>query len=359
MQRSLVSKIRSCGQLRAFSNVTWSPTDTWYTKEKPTNFLTSKTVSIIGAPLAAGQKQGGVEKGPQSLRDGGLHSVAKQLGWKIQDLGDLDVASEMEKFQGESAITNVRNCEKIGLANGLIHRTVRQEAEKGNFVLTIGGDHSIASATISGMRSVREDTCVIWVDAHADSNTPETSPSGNYHGMSASHVLNWIQQPLPRFEWLRREYMLSESNLAFIGLRDVDAHERNLLRQSGVAVFTMHEVDKWGIGQVVDMALHRVNPHSDKPIHLSFDIDGCDPSFTPGTGTCSRGGLTFREAHYICEKVAMTGNLTSMDLVEINPDLDVPVEGRMHGDNENVTAQLQTVRTGIELVGSALGRSIL
>merc|ERR1719446_1031391 len=116
-----------------------------------------------------------------------------------------------------------------------------------------------------------------------------------------------------------------------------------MLRESGVAVFTMHDIDRYGIGTVMDMALHRINPHSNRPIHLEFDIDGCDPSIAPGTGTCSRGGLNFREAHYICEKLAMTNNLVSMSMVEINPDMDVPVVGRMHGDNELISSQLQTV----------------
>lgn len=347
-------------QRRAFSAENqWSMERTWYSKESKYRFLKSKTVSIIGAPLAAGQHQLGVEKGPQALREGGLITVAKQLGWTVNDLGDLDVEGAASQFKGTTAVSNVRNCEQIGLANGLIHKTVAEEAAKGNFVLTLGGDHSIASATVTGMKSVHEDLCVIWIDAHADSNTPDTSPSGNYHGMSAGHSMGWVKQNLPCWEWLTKEKCVKESRLAFIGLRDIDAAERMLLRDSGVAVFSMHEVDRWGIGQVIDMALHRINPHADRPVHLSFDIDGCDPAIAPGTGTCSRGGLSFREAHYICEKVAMTNNLTSMDLVEINPTLDVPITGRMHGDNDAVTSQLQTVRCGIELVGSALGRTIL
>merc|ERR1712050_388876 len=152
---------------------------------------------------------------------------------------------------------------------------------------------------------------------------------------------------------------IPEPRMAFIALRDIDQFEKNLLRRSGCAVFTMHEVDKWGIGPVMDMVMHRINPHNDRPIHLTFDIDGCDPSISPGTGTCSRGGVNFRESHYICESLAMTSNLTSMDVVEINPDLDVPVQGRMHGDNELIKSDLTTVRLGLELASSALGRASL
>mmetsp|Transcript_28743 Transcript_28743/g.52369 ORF Transcript_28743/g.52369 Transcript_28743/m.52369 type:complete len:380 (+) Transcript_28743:75-1214(+) len=331
----------------------------WYSKDKVYRYLQSKTVSFIGAPLAAGQHMAGVDKAPAYLRAGGVADVAHELGWAFNDVGDLEVAAAMAAFKGEPSSRNVRNCERIALANKLVHDTVKQEASKGNFVLTAGGDHSLGSATISGMRAVHKDLCVVWVDAHADCNTDETSPSGNYHGMSAAHLLNWIQPPLPGWDWMTPDVMLPEPRLAFIGVRDVDKFERKMLRSSGVAVFSMHEVDKWGIGAVVDMALHRINPHSDRPIHLSFDIDGCDPSVAPGTGTCSRGGLNFREAHYICETLSMTNLLVSMDLVEINPDLDEPVPGRMHGDSALIKADLCTVRFGLELISSVLGRAIL
>lgn len=179
--------------------------------------------------------------------------------------------------------------------------------------------------------------------------------------MPAAHVMGWFNEraTLPGWEWLRPEHILEESRMAFIGLRDVDIKERRMLRNSGVAVFTMHEVDRWGIAQVVDMALQRINPRHNRPIHLTFDIDGCDPSVAPGTGTCSRGGLSLREAHYICEKLSLSNSMTSMDVVEINPALDLPVPGQMHGDNQMISAETETVRLGIELIESALGRSIV
>jgi arginase len=340
-------------------NTQWSAERTWYSKEKKYNFLKQKTLSVIGAPLAAGQHQKGVELGPQHIREGGLFEVARQLGWKTEDIGDLDLDAAAAQFEGSTSMPQVRNCEQIGLANRVIHNAVKKEAEKGNFVLTLGGDHSIGSASISGMKAVHDDLRVVWVDAHADSNTPATSPSGNYHGMSAAHILDWIRPELPGWEWLRTEHMVRECRLAFVGLRDVDMHERAMLRNSGVAVYTMNEVDRWGIGHVMEMAHHRVNPHADSPVHLTFDIDGCDPSVAPGTGTCSRGGLSLREAHYICEMLSRTNNLVSMDLVEVNPRLDQKVPPSMHGDNENITTEYETVRLAIELIGSALGRSIM
>lgn len=330
----------------------------WRSKDKTYNFLKQKAVSMIGAPLAAGQHQAGVEKGPQALRDAGLESVIKELGWDFNDVGDLAVEAEMAKWKGNTSCPRVNNCEQIGLANKLIHDTVKQEAEKGNFVLTVGGDHSIGSATVSAMRAVHEDLCVIWVDAHADCNTPMTSPSGNYHGMPAAHVLGWIKPTMPKWEWLNESCQIKEQRLALIGLRDVDRMERQLLRSGGAFVYTMHEVDRYGIGQVVDMAIHNVNPFADRPVHISFDIDSCDPSIAPGTGTCSRGGLTFREAHYIMERLSMTNNVVSCDLVEVNPNLDVHVTDRMHGDDPHITTDLLTVRLGVELIASVLGKTI-
>lgn len=331
----------------------------WYSKAKPYRNLKHKIVSLVGAPLAAGQHMAGVDKAPQAFRDGGLQNIIEELGWGFKDLGDLDVLGAMSAYKLPSNMRQVKNCEKIGRANRLIHETVKREASQGNFVLTVGGDHSVGSATVSAMKAVHEHLCVIWVDAHGDCNTAATSPSGNYHGMAAAHALNWIRPPLPEWEWMRPEYMISEHKFAFIALRDIDRHERRMLRESGVAVFTMHDIDRYGIGQIMDMALHRVNPHADRPIHLSFDIDACDPSVAPGTGTCSRGGLNFREAHFICQKLSMTSDLVSMDLVEVNPDLDLEVPGRMHGDHASILADKVTVRMGLELIASALGRTIL
>jgi arginase len=314
-------------------------------------------VSYIGAPLAAGQHQAGVEQGPQKIREGGLEAVVKRLGWDLHDVGDLNVESAMAQFQGQTTVTDVRNCEKIGMGNKMIHDAVREEASKGNFVITAGGDHSIASATLSGMRAVHKDLSVIWIDAHADCNTPTSSPSGNYHGMPGAHMLGWLPG-LPGWEWLGPELHLKEQHLALVGLRDVDEEERKLLERSGVHVYTMYDVDRYGIGAVMDKALRAVDPSSDRPLHLSFDIDACDPSLTPGTGTCSRGGLTYREAHYICEAVSMTNQLISMDMVECNPLLDKRVPASMHGDDELITADLKTVRMALELISSSLGKVI-
>eukprot|EP01062_Namystynia_karyoxenos_P069619 TRINITY_DN6507_c0_g1_i1.p1 TRINITY_DN6507_c0_g1~~TRINITY_DN6507_c0_g1_i1.p1 ORF type:complete len:413 (+),score=140.43 TRINITY_DN6507_c0_g1_i1:95-1240(+) len=330
---------------------------------KPTSpFLRQKTVSLVGAPLAEGQEIGGVEKGPQALRRGGLPAVASELGWRFEDAGDVDVQAAMAAAPKGPAVKGVQNCRRLGCALRAIHQAVAAEARKGNFVLSVGGDHSIASATISGVRAAHPDLCLVWVDAHGDCNTPETSPSAHYHGMPAAHVMGMFGRrkgtQLPCFEWLTPELMINPQRCAFIGLRDLDEKEIAIMRDSGLNVWTMHEVDKWGIGQVMDMALHRINPKRDRPVHLSFDIDGCDPSIAPGTGTCSRGGLSYRESHYIAESIAMTQCLVGMDLVEVNPDLDVKIEGRQHGDDPRIMADQMTVRLGLELIASGLGKGV-
>jgi len=249
-----------------------------------------------------------------------------------------------------------------GAGVGAVYERVYSAAADGKFVLTIGGDHSIASGSITAILQRRPEAAVVWVDAHGDCNTPDSSPSGNYHGMPLAHLMGWFGKRVAGFEWcddhLAKQGALPEDRVALIALRDVDPEERELLRKSGVHVFTMTDVDRLGIGAVMEMALERVDPKKRRPLHLSFDIDSCDPNIAPGTGTKARGGLSYREAHYICERLAMTRRLGSMDLVEVNPALDEPCKEGMHGDDPDIKGT-ETVRLGIELVGSALGRTIV
>lgn len=299
-------------------------------------------------------------------------------------------------------VVNVMNAELMGCGLKLVHEAVRgvlgsspssspttqvpSSFSQSPFVLTVGGDHSIASASISASIARYPELGVIWVDAHADANTPRSSPSGHYHGMPAAHLLGWFDKEgemgdgVPRgtqlsgFEWFRSG-CLQESKLAYIGLRDVDVEEGRMLRRSGVRVFTMRDVDKHGIARVIEMAIEAVGPSMDCPLHLSLDIDSVDPHFAPGTGTAARGGLSYREIHYICEEAALSRRLVSMDLVEVNPGLDPPsvhssegdehaeasggVTGpSMHGDHPAIQGASPTVRLALELVLSALGKQI-
>lgn len=203
------------------------------------------------------------------------------------------------------------------------------------------------------------DLGVIWIDAHADANTPRTSPSAHYHGMPAAHLLGWFDNGIDGFEWFEPG-CLSENRLAYIGLRDIDAEEGRMLRASNVHVFTMREVDKHGIAKVMEMALSAIDPNGFRPLHLSLDIDAVDPHFAPGTGTAARGGLSYREIHYIAEEMAETRRLVGMDLVEINPGLDeAPQRSSMHGDDPNLKPCSPTVQLGVEVALSALGKRIM
>ena len=254
---------------------------------------------------------------------------------------------------------------------------VYSHARHGRLVLTLGGDHSIAIGTIAGTsRAIKErlgrEMAVIWVDAHADINTPETSESGNIHGMPVAFLTGLAREKGARedvFGWLGEEPCLSLKKLVYIGLRDVDKGEKKILKEHGVRAFSMHDIDKYvspsvsrnvhfvrtsglemlirhrhGIGRVMEMALGHIG--TDTPIHLSFDVDALDPQWAPSTGTPVRGGLTLREGDYIAECVHETGSLVAMDLVEVNPSL------------EAMGAQ-ETIRAGCSLVRCALGDTLL
>jgi len=186
---------------------------------------------------------------------------------------------------------------------------------------------------------------VIWVDAHADINTPEISQSGNIHGMPVAFLTGLAKEENKDiFGWLEKEHLISVGKLVYIGLRDVDREEKKLLREHSIRAFSMHDIDRHGIGRVVEMALAHIG--NDTPIHLSFDVDALDPQWAPSTGTPVRGGLTLREGDFIAECVHQTGNLVGMDLVEVNPSLET-------------SGASDTIRTGCSLVRSALGDSLL
>ena len=227
---------------------------------------------------------------------------------------------------------------------------VYEHAKQGRFVLTLGGDHSIAIGTISGTaKAMRErlgrDIAVIWVDAHADINTPETSYSGHIHGMPVAFLTGLAtEKPDGPFGWITHDQRISVKKLVYIGLRDVDRAEKKMLRELGIKAFTMHDIDRHGIGKVMDMALGWIG--SDTPIHLSFDIDALDPMWAPSTGTAVRGGLTLREGDFIAECVHETGSLIALDIVEVNPRLE-----------EQGAAE--TVRAGVSIVRCALGDTLL
>jgi len=292
--------------------------------------------------ISGGQGRPGVDRGPIKLVEAGLLNDLKQLGWRVlydglQEFQSIDAAVDTPIGKLKKPRLVSQTCKSVA-------NMVGDLVKNGALPVTLGGDHSLAMGTISGTLSAHPDACVVWIDAHADINTYETTDSGNIHGMPVSFLMG-LGQSIDEFSWIKGN--LKPANLVYIGLRDVDAGEKRILKENGIKAFSMHEVDRYGIGKVVEMALDAVNPNRDKPIHLSFDVDALDPSVAPSTGTPVRGGLTFREGHYICEAIWGTGLLVAFDIVEVNPSL------------EDDISVLQTVGVGCSLVRSALGETLL
>ncbi|KAH7889532.1 Ureohydrolase [Phlebopus sp. FC_14] len=301
-----------------------------------------KTIAIVGCPFSGGQPKPGVDKGPIHLVEAGLTKQLEEIGWKVC----FDGHHQFEEIAAASdpPIGILKNPRLVSRVCESVAKVVGAHAKNGQLPVTLGGDHSLAMGTISGTLDSYPDACVVWIDAHADINTMQTTGSGNIHGMPVSFLLG-LGDKIPEFSWVKP--MLKPERIVYIGLRDVDAGEKRILKENNIKAFSMHEVDKYGIGKVVEMALDHVNPNRDSPIHLSFDVDALDPSVAPSTGTPVRGGLTFREGHYICEAIYETGLLVALDLMEVNPSL---------ADPESVR---QTVAVGCSLVRSALGETLL
>ncbi|KAJ3415182.1 Arginase, catabolizes arginine to ornithine and urea [Chytridiales sp. JEL 0842] len=293
-------------------------------------------VGVIGAGFSGGQPKGGVEQGPTMLVEHGLLKQIEDLGWGV-DMDEKFPNYDQFKPETSAATGKLKNATYVSRVCEDVYKTVKATCEKGHMALTLGGDHSLAMGTISGSSAVYKNLGVIWVDAHADINTPETTETGNLHGCPVS-FLTGLAGKVDAFKWLKP--CLPLDRIVYIGLRDVDAAEKKILRDNGIKAFSMHEVDRWGIGKVMDMVFDYLGREC--PIHLSFDVDALDPSVAPSTGTPVRGGLTFREGHYIMETAHQSGALVAIDVMEVNPIL---------GDQE---AMLQTIQVGCSLVRSAL-----
>ncbi|KAG0223770.1 arginase [Mortierella sp. GBAus27b] len=305
-------------------------------------FLKQKAVGVVGVPFSGGQPKDGVDQGPLKIIEFGLLNQLKELDWDVEFEGHRDYTTLRPK--DDPPVGKLLNARYVSAVTESVSNSVSNYLKKGSLALTLGGDHSIALGTVSGTMAIHPNAGLIWVDAHADINTPETTESGNIHGCPVSFLLG-IAGQIKEFSWVKP--CISPDRLVYIGLRDVDAGEKKILREHGIKAFSMYEVDKYGISKVVEMAIEHVSPGLSRPIHLSFDVDALDPSVAPSTGTPVRGGLTFREGHYICEAIHQTGCLVSMDLMEVNPSL------------EDAQAVFQTVTIGCSLVRSALGETLL
>jgi len=284
----------------------------------------------------------GVDMGPSALRKAGLNSTLTKLGYSTQDLGNVFVEQQESMEQGEASAKFLASIAQscAGLA-----ATVEGVIDGKSFPLVLGGDHSIAAGTVAGVSSAYrrhgEKIGLLWVDAHTDMNTPETTPSGNVHGMPMACCIGSGPKELTHI--LGYAPKVDAKNVVLIGIRDVDEEERELVRRSGVTVFTMRQIDEQGLRNVMERALSILNDGT-AGFHLSLDMDAIDPVEAPGVGTPVQGGMTYREAHLAMEMICDCDRLLSMELVEVNPVLDTA----------NRTAEL-----GVQLVASAMGKKIL
>jgi arginase len=288
----------------------------------------TRRVDVVGVPMDLGASRRGVDMGPSAIRYARLHEKLTRLGVdQIVDHGNLQVPIR------ESAALNDASAKYFDVISEVCDRlsaVVEGAVREGGFPIVLGGDHSIAMGTLTGLTRARgEAPGVVWIDAHADINSPDSSSSGNVHGM-------------PLWFALKNGFAKSE-NTVQIGLRDVDPGEKRMLRELGVRAFSMTDVDKLGMMRVMEESL-RIAGGGGRAIHVSFDMDGIDPSEAPGTGTPVKGGLSYREAHLVMEMLHDSGQLGSIEMVEINPILD----------HRNQTAML-----AVDLICSGLGKSIL
>ncbi|XP_071964375.1 arginase, hepatic-like [Antedon mediterranea] len=282
-------------------------------------------IGIIGVPLNKGQSKSGTRLGPQTIRDAGLIEQLKNIERDVKDYGDIKFPEIEEDV---SSMKPLKNSRSLGKATQMISDTVYKiMKEDKRLCMTLGGDHALSVGSVNGHARVNPNMCLLWIDAHADLNTPLSSPSGNLHGMVQSFLVHELEEYMPKipgFEWIKP--CISLKDIVYIGLRDIDPGEKYIMERFGMTGYSIHDVDKLGVKEVLSRALDTVNPKANRPIHLSYDIDSLDPVVSPSTGTPVMGGLTYREGMYIAEVVSDTGLLHAVDIVELNPELGAPRE---------------------------------
>ncbi|HLE98029.1 MAG TPA: arginase [Candidatus Thermoplasmatota archaeon] len=297
-----------------------------------------REVKILGAPMDLGANRRGTDMGPSALRVARLQSKLEKLGHSVEDLGNVfspTVETKVAKHPGLYYLDEiVQVCETIA-------RRVEKVAASGQFPLVLGGDHSCALGTVGGLVRAGGRVGVVWVDAHTDFNTTETTETGNIHGMPLASLCGIGDPRLVDIAGPGAK--LRPDDVSLVGIRDVDREEARLLKKAGVGVWTMRDIDERGMKRVMAEAIDRATANADR-LHISLDVDSIDPAHAPGVGTAVPGGLSFREAHLGMELVAESPKFGSMEVVEVNPLLD----------EKNRTAELAT-----DLVASALGKRIL
>jgi len=302
----------------------------------------SKKVKIIGVPMDLGAGRRGVDMGPSAIRIAGLNQAIAWLGYEVTDAGNVHVHPPEAVTETNARL---RYLPEIAAASEELAVMVETALAEGEFPVILGGDHSIAIGSVAGVasfhRKQNERIGIIWLDAHTDSNTPDTTPSGNIHGMPLAALLGYGAKELTGVAGFAPK-VLPEST-AIIGARSIDPGERELLKSLNVRVFTMPEVDERGMSEVVKEAIE-IASRNTVGIHVTMDMDFIDPFYAPGVGTPERGGATYRESHLAMEKIADSGRVLSVELTEVNPLYDTA----------NQTAQL-----AVELILSGLGKKIL
>src|SRR2546430_15572940 len=304
--------------------------------------IAPKKIRVIGVPLDLGQSRRGVDMGPSAVRVAGLEARLEQLGHVVEDAGNITVAIAEQKKEGDPHAKYLKETIPTGTKQAdLVLKTL----EAGKVPLVLGGDHSVAAGTVSGVaefyRRQNQKIGLIWIDAHTDINTPDSSPSGNVHGMPLAAIMGLGPPELANV--LNFSPKVPPENCVLVGVRDIDAIEKENVRRAGIDVFTMRDIDERGMRTVMEEAL-RIAGRGTAGYHVSLDMDWVDPEDAPGVGTPVRGGATYREAHLAMEIIADHGRMLSFEIVEVNPVID----------EHNQTADL-----AVELALSAFGKKIL
>lgn len=298
----------------------------------------NKQVRVFGVPMDLGQNRRGVDMGPSAVRYSQLHEKLQFLGYTTFDEGNIEVEQAEQNLQQKASI-NAHYLPQVTQVCQATYEAIANRWQEEEFGLFIGGDHSISVGTVAAVTE-RKNVGVLWVDAHTDMNTPESSPSGNIHGMSLATLLGDGAPELVNIGYDGAK--LEPEQVAVIGARSIDKSERVKVKDSGITVYTMRHIDEQNIAIIANRVLEQFADRD--AIHVSFDLDSCDPRYAGGVGTPVMGGLNYREAHLLMELLADSGKVCSMDIVEINPILD----------SANQTAEI-----GVEMILSLLGQQIL
>lgn len=301
--------------------------------------MKNQKISLLGVPLDLGQSRRGVDMGPSAIRYADIIERLEVMGYHVRDEGDIHVDVRRAK---EVKHEKLKNLDEVIQINEKLAFAVQEIVQKKRLPLILGGDHSIAIGTLAGLAQTYPNLGVIWYDAHADLNTAETSPSGNIHGMPLAVSIGVGAEKLVNLYHAGAK--VKPQNVVLIGLRDADLGERALIKELGIKVFTMHEIDKFGMTAVMEETIQYLHNRNVDGVHLSLDLDGLDPLYAPGVGTPVQGGLSYRESHLAMELLAEANCVTSVELVEVNPMLD----------ERNKTADV-----AVGLMGSLFGEKLL